>query len=75
MKNGFSFLSMLITVLIIGILMATLAPRYANTVKQQQQMEQNALRQVQQVQQQINAHAQHQQHTLEQLEGTPTRRR
>lgn len=74
MKNGFSFLSMLITVLIIGILMTILAPRYANTVKQQQQMEQNALRQVQQLQQQINAQTQAQQYALEQLEGTPTRR-
>ena len=74
MKNGFSFLSMLITVLIIGILMTILAQRYANTVKQQQQMEQNALRQVQQLQQQINAQTQAQQYALEQLEGTPTRR-
>ncbi len=70
MKNGFSFISLLITVLIIGVLCVLFLPQFTQGVKKQHTTQINALNQARQLQEQINAQQKVQGEMLEDLSFT-----
>ncbi len=67
MKHGFSFISLLITVLIIGVLCAVLLPQFKKEVKTRHTTQINALNQARHLQEQINAQQTAQARQLEEL--------
>lgn len=68
MKKGFSFIEVLIVLVILCTLLAWLMPRYLQTVKKQEQTQQSVLDQARAVQGMLNERGQQQQLQLENLE-------
>ncbi len=75
MKQGFSFISLLIVLVIIGALCAVFLPQFKQEVKKQHTTQLGVIKQAQQVQEQLNAQAQAQQRMLDNLTGTADRPR
>lgn len=69
MKDGFSFLSILVAVVIIGLLLAVLLPQFKQTVQEQHTTQINALQSAQQVQQQLDAQQKIREDMFRKLEG------
>lgn len=69
MKEGFSFISLLITLVIIGLLCMVCLPQFKQTVKTQHTTQMHVLQQARQLQQQLNIQQQSEQRMLEGLEG------
>ncbi len=76
-KNGLSFLSLLISLVVIAILLNLFLPQFKKTVQQEHATQVNAIKQAQQLQEQLNAQAQAREHMLDSLEGVsaPRKRR
>lgn len=74
-KNGLSFLSVLITLVIIAILMTLFLPQFKQTLKEEHTTQLNAIKQVQELQQQLNAQTQAREQMMDNLEGTPAPRK
>ena len=74
MKQGFSFIGLLVVLVIIGTLCVVFLPKFAQAVKNQHTTQMNAIRQVQQVKQQLNAQAHAQQRMMDNLAGETPRR-
>ncbi len=76
--KGFTFIELLLGVLIIGGLMLFFLPKYTQHVQKEHQTQMNALNSVRDLQKQLNAQQAHQQRQLDQLTGPsrpPVRRR
>lgn len=70
-KNGFSFLSLLISLVIIAILMSLFLPQFKQTLQQEHATQVNAIKQAQQLQEQLNAQTQVREQMMNDLEGAP----
>ena len=75
MKQGFSFISLLVVLIIIGTLCMVFLPQFQKEVKKQHTTQLNIIKQAQQVQEQLNAQAQAQQRMLDNLTGAADRPR
>lgn len=67
MKNGFSFLGMLIALIIIGGLLAWMLPQYTRVVQQQHKTQMQLLEQTRNLEKQLQRHQQLQERQLNQL--------
>lgn len=67
MKNGFSFLGMLVAIIIIGGLLAWMLPQYTRTVQKQHKTQMNLLEQTRNLEKQLQRHQQLQERQLNQL--------
>lgn len=71
--KGFTFIELLLGILIIGGLMLFFLPRYTQQVQKEHQTQMNALNNVRNLQKQLNAQQARQQQQLDQLTGPGVR--
>ncbi len=69
-KHGLSFLSLLVSLVIMAILLSVILPQFKQTVAQEHTVQVNALKQAKQLQEQINAQARAREQMMDNLEGT-----
>ena len=66
--KGFTFIELLLAILLVGGLMLLFLPRYTQQVEQEHQTHMKVLQDARNLQNQLNAHQEFQQRQLEQLE-------
>ena len=67
MKQGFTFIELLVVIVIIGVLMVWMLPTFTKTVEKQHKQQVSAIEQARQVQQLLNAQQQARQRQLDHL--------
>ena len=67
MKHGFTFIELLVAIVIIGTLMVWVLPKFTKTVEKQHKQQVSAIEQARQVQQMLNAQQQARQRQLDNL--------
>lgn len=70
MKNGFTFVELLLTAVLLGLLMMWIVPSYLRTVQKEHKTQQTVLDQARAVQQMLNTRGQMQQQQLDDLNGS-----
>jgi len=67
MKHGLTFVELLVAIVIIGVLMGWMLPKFTKKVEKQHQEQVSAVEQARQVQQMLNAQQQARQRQLDNL--------
>lgn len=70
MNKGFTFIELLLILIILGGIVVVFLPRYAQTVKKEHEQQVHALEQARQLQNALNNRAQLQQRQMDSLDGS-----